>query len=303
MNLWTLSIVAFRPSSLRLHVVKCPHQTDQSKNLSCVLLPDASRKYLYSTITSLSMSKRKTDTISTSHERRKRKKQSRSTTSDAESTSNFKDTSQDWFHTFTQNDRLYHQYMTEEWAHEKYYQTDNELFEKLSLEGAQSGLSWRTILHKREAYRKAFHQFDIDRVASMTKSDIDNILVRTSDDPTELVVRHRGKLESVVHNAKTIQSLKANGTIPSFKQYLWSFVNHKPILNTWKSFQHIPSTTPESEAMSKDLKKKGFKYVGPTTLYAFMQSCGFVIDHPIGTPGWIAAEERLKARKGGYRRR
>ena len=193
--------------------------------------------------------------------------------------------------------------MTNEWGHEKYYQTDNELFEKLSLEGAQSGLSWRTILHKREAYRKAFHRFDIDTVASMTSSDIDVILAQTSADSTELVVRHRGKLESVIHNAKTIQSLKANDAIPSFKQYLWSFVDHKPILNTWKSFQEIPSKTPESEAMSKDLKKKGFKFVGPTTAYAFMQSCGFVIDHPVGTRGWIEAEERLKVREGGYQRR
>jgi DNA-3-methyladenine glycosylase I len=193
--------------------------------------------------------------------------------------------------------------MTREWGHEEYYQTDSQLFEKLSLEGAQSGLSWRTILHKREAYRKAFHYFDINTVASMTGAEIDKLIAQQSDDARELVVRHRNKLESVVHNAKIIQSLKANGEISSFKEYIWSFVSHKPILNRWKSFKDIPSKTPESEAMSKDLKKKGMKFVGPTTAYAFMQSCGLVIDHPFGTKGWMEAEERLKVREGGYYRR
>jgi DNA-3-methyladenine glycosylase I len=211
--------------------------------------------------------------------------------------------SDEWFQSFVQNDPLYYDYMTNEWGNEIYYQTDNQLFEKLSLEGAQSGLSWRTVLHKREAYRKAFHKFDIDTVASMTGSDVDKMLAQKSEDATELVVRHRGKLESVIHNAKVIQTLKAEGTIPSFKEYLWSFVGNKPILNSWKSFKDIPSKTAESEAMSKDLKKRGLKFVGPTTAYAFMQSCGFVIDHPVGTKGWLEAEDRLKMRDGGYRRR
>ena len=211
--------------------------------------------------------------------------------------------SDEWFHNFVQGDPIYYDYMTSEWGNEKYYQTDNQLFEKLSLEGAQSGLSWRTILHKRDAYRRAFHQFDIDRVANMSCSDIDKLLSQESDNPTELVVRHRGKLESVIHNAKTIKSLKMQGTIPSFKEYLWTFVDNKPILNSWKSFKDIPSRTAESEAMSKDLKKKGFKFVGPTTAYAFMQSCGFVMDHPVATRGWIEAEERLKAKEGGCQQR
>lgn len=211
--------------------------------------------------------------------------------------------SNEWFHNFVQDDPIYYDYMTREWGNEKYYQTDNQLFEKLSLEGAQSGLSWRTILHKRDAYRRAFHQFDIDRVANMTCSDIDKLLTQESDNPTELVVRHRGKLESVINNAKIIKSLKIQGTIPSFKEYLWTFVDNKPILNSWKSFKDIPSKTAESEAMSKDLKKKGFKFVGPTTAYAFMQSCGFVIDHPVGTRLWSEAEEVFKAREGGYQQR
>jgi DNA-3-methyladenine glycosylase I len=213
------------------------------------------------------------------------------------------DNSEEWYDAFVKKDQLYADYMTNEWGHENCYQTDNQLFEKLSLEGAQAGLSWRTILYKREAYREAFNMFDIETVASMTSSDVDKMLARKSNDPTALVVRHRGKLESVIHNAKVIQTLKSEGTITSFKSYLWSFVDNKPILNTWASFKDIPSKTTESEAMSKDLKRKGFKFVGPTTVYAFMQSCGFVIDHPVGTKGWVEAEKRLNEREGGYQKR
>eukprot|EP00804_Cyclotella_cryptica_P010530 CCRYP_016329-RA/>CCRYP_016329-RA protein AED:0.19 eAED:-0.19 QI:0/-1/0/1/-1/1/1/0/251 len=209
----------------------------------------------------------------------------------------------DWFHHFVQNDPLYLDYMTKEWGNDEHYQSDNQLFEKLSLEGAQAGLSWRTILYKRGAYRRAFQNFDIDKVASMTNSDIDKLLSTQSENSNELVVRHRGKLESVIHNAKIIQSLKTDGTISSLKEYLWSFVNHKPILNSWKSFKDIPSKSAESEEMSKQLKKLGFKFVGPTTMYAFLQSCGFVIDHPVGSRGWLDAEKRLKTREGGYQRR
>jgi len=171
--------------------------------------------------------------------------------------------------------------MTTEWGFEK--DTDEELFEKLSLEGAQSGLSWRTILHKREAYRSAFHNFDIDKVSTMTDDDIESLLSIDDDDKTKIIVRHRGKLQSVVNNATIIQQLKANGTISSFKEYLWSFVDNKPILNHWKSFSDLPSKTEESERMSKALKKHGFKFVGPTTCYSLMQSCGFVIDHLKGS--------------------
>ena len=224
---------------------------------------------------------------SSTSKKRKRKQQS-------------SDDEQDWFHPFTNNDPIYIKYMTTEWGFEK--DTDNELFEKLSLEGAQSGLSWRTILHKREAYRLAFHNFDIDKVSSMTDDDIESLLTSTSDDDdkTKLVVRHRGKLQSVVNNATIIQQLKANGTIASFKEYLWSFVDNKPILNHWESFSDLPSKTEESERMSKALKKHGFKFVGPTTCYSLMQSCGFVIDHLKGSKHWLEAEKRLKKREGGY---
>jgi DNA-3-methyladenine glycosylase I len=233
--------------------------------------------------------------------RQARKRQKKSTASSSSASAGTDDN--DWFEQFTQNDKVYYNYMTEEWGNEKLYQTDNQLFEKLSLEGAQSGLSWRTILHKREAYRRLFHKFDIDKVASMTTADIDRMITQNSENPTELVVRHRGKLESVINNAKIIKSLKADGAISSFREYLWSFIDYKPILNSWKSFKDIPSKTDESEIMSKALKKRGFKFVGATTMYAFMQSCGFVIDHPVGTTWWIEAEARLKTRQGGYQRR
>lgn len=203
-----------------------------------------------------------------------------------------------WYSEFVKKDPLYADYLTNEWGFEK--RSEQELFENLSLEGAQCGLSWRTILRKREAYRQAYHGFDIAKVASMTTIDVDEILSQTSKDSTKVVVRHRGKVESVIHNAKLIQELKADGTIPSFSEYLWSFVDDKPILNQFHKFGDMPSKTDESERMSKALKKLGFKFVGPTTMYALMQSCGFVIDHLVGSKQWADAKERLKKRVGGY---
>ena len=136
----------------------------------------------------------------------------------------------------------------------------------------------------------------------MSDDDIESLLTSTSDDDDKkkLVVRHCGKLHSVVNNATIIQQLKSNGTISSFKEYLWSFVDNKPILNHWESFSDLPSKTEESERMSKALKKHGFKFVGPTTCYSLMQSCGFVIDHLKGSKHWLEAEERLKKREDGY---
>ena len=203
-----------------------------------------------------------------------------------------------WYSEFMKKDPLYADYLTNEWGFEK--RSEQELFENLSLEGAQCGLSWRTILRKREAYRQVYHGFDIDKVASMTSMDVDEILSQTSKDTTKLVVRNRGKVESVIHNAKLIQELKTKGSIPSFSEYLWSFVDDKPILNRFRVFSDMPSKTEESERMSKALKKHGFKYVGPTTMYAMMQSCGFVVDHLVGSKQWADAEERLKKRLGGY---
>lgn len=183
------------------------------------------------------------------------------------------------------------------------------MFEKLSLEGMQSGLSWLTILRKREAYRKYFHGFDIDKVAEMTDMDVNRIVTQEDKDPRNLVVRHAGKVQSIIHNAKCIQQLREeelnNDDVSQcedvFDKFLWSFVNDKPIINRWSGEKiDIRTKTPESEAMSKALKKRGFKFVGPTTCYALMQSSGMVIDHPVGSKEYHAALERLKQRPGGY---
>ena len=181
------------------------------------------------------------------------------------------------------------------------------LFEKLSLEGAQSGLSWLTILRKRNAYRSTFSNFDIDKVAAMTDSDVARIVAQEPDktNTRAIVVRHKGKIESVINNARCIQKLqKDHPENPDyFDEFIWSFVNDKPILNSkWHggSLQHAMTYTKESEAMSKMLKKMGFRFVGPTTMYAMMQSCGLVVDHPVNSPEWIAARKRLELRPGGF---
>lgn len=208
-----------------------------------------------------------------------------------------------WYTSFTNSDPAYDQYMKAEWGFEK--KGDVALFEKLSLEGAQAGLSWRTILTKREAYRKTFHGFDIDKVARMTSSDVDRIL-SVDGSGADIVVRHRGKIESVINNAQCIKDMRENELKESemtFGDFFWSFVDDKPILNEWKSLAEMPSKTPESEAMSKALRKRGFKFVGPTTCYSLMQSCGFVIDHVMGTEEWLAARDRLNERPGGYQAR
>ena len=220
-----------------------------------------------------------------------------------------------WYTVYTKGDAEYNTYMATEWGFEK--RGDVPLFEKLCLEGAQSGLSWLTILRKREAYRKVFHQFDVQKVAQMTEADIQAILDTTSDNTNEVVVRHRGKIEATIHNAKCVQEMhqeedrrgkKSNNNSSDEKnvldKFLWSFVQNKPILNTtWKqgeSLSSAPTKTQESEAMSKALKKRGFKFVGPTTCYALMQSTGMVIDHPVGSPEWVSAKERLEKRPDRY---
>ena len=144
---------------------------------------------------------------------------------------------------------------------------DRRLFEKLSLEGFQSGLSWRTILAKRENFRAAFHGFDFDRVARFTERDVARLLT------DEGIVRHRGKIEAVINNAKRARELvKREGSLAS---YIWRY---EPAPDTLATPQTV-STSPESVALSKDLKKLGWKFVGPTTVYAFMQAMGLVNDH------------------------
>jgi len=148
---------------------------------------------------------------------------------------------------------------------------DRTLFEFLTLEGAQAGLSWSTILNKREGYRKAFNNFDVKKVARYSQIKIDKLLLN------EQIVRNKLKINSTVTNAKYFIAIqKEHG---SFSDYIWGFVNHKTIQNKWKTLADIPASTELSEIISKDLKKKGFKFVGSTIVYAFMQATGMVNDH------------------------
>lgn len=148
---------------------------------------------------------------------------------------------------------------------------DRHLFEMLILEGAQAGLSWETILKRRKDYRTAFHHFDPSKVAQMTDSELEDLR------ENEKIIRNRLKIYAARQNA--LVYLKIQKEFGSFERYLWGFVKGKPIVNEWKCFQEIPVTTPESIALSKDLKKRGMTFVGPTIIYAYMQAVGLVNDH------------------------
>jgi DNA-3-methyladenine glycosylase I len=162
-------------------------------------------------------------------------------------------------------------YHDEEWGVPSH--DDHHLFEMLVLEGAQAGLSWTTILRKREGYRKAFARFDPAKVARFDGRKIDRLL----QDPG--IVRNRLKVESAVTNARATLAVREEEG--SFAAYLWSFAGGQPIRNRWRSLEQIPTETPESRAMSKDLKRRGFRFVGPTVCYAFMQAVGIVNDHAV----------------------
>ncbi len=148
---------------------------------------------------------------------------------------------------------------------------DKKLFEFLILEGAQAGLSWDTILRKRENYRLAFDDFDVEKIARYDEKKIAELL------QNEGIVRNRLKIASTVQNAKSF--LKAREEFGSFDNYIWHFVDGEPIKNGWKNLSEVPAKTSVSDAMSKDLKKRGFNFVGSTIMYAFMQACGLVNDH------------------------
>jgi DNA-3-methyladenine glycosylase I len=148
---------------------------------------------------------------------------------------------------------------------------DDVQFEFLILEGAQAGLSWSTILNKRDGYRKAFRDFDPVRVARFTEKRIEKLLL----DPS--IVRNRLKVNSAVNNAKAF--LRVQKEFGTFCEYIWEFVGGKPIQSNWKNGGDVPATSPESDALSKDLKKRGFKFVGSTIIYAHMQATGMVNDH------------------------
>ncbi len=165
----------------------------------------------------------------------------------------------------------YIRYHDEEWGVPVH--DDRIHFEFLILEGAQAGLSWSMILKKREGYRKAFADFDPAKVARFTDARLEKILL----DPG--IVRNRLKVYAAVNNAK--QFLKIQKEFGSFDRYIWQFVGRKPIVNKRKSLKEVPATTPESDALSKDLIKRGFKFVGSTVIYAHMQACGLVNDHVV----------------------
>lgn len=170
---------------------------------------------------------------------------------------------------WSEGDPLYVAYHDEEWGVPVH--DDRALFELLTLEGAQAGLSWITILRKRERYRDVFHGFDPALVAEFDDARVQDLL----QDPG--IVRNRLKVGSTVSNARAFLQVQAE--FGSFDRYIWQFVDGHPKQNSWPTLEHVPAETPESKAMSKDLKRRGFRFVGPTICYAFMQAAGLVNDH------------------------
>jgi DNA-3-methyladenine glycosylase I len=150
---------------------------------------------------------------------------------------------------------------------------DRKLFEFLILEGAQAGLSWSTILAKRDAYRKAYDGFDVNKVARYSSAKIRQLLANPG------IVRNRLKILASIENARAFKAVQSE--FRSFDSYVWGFVDGRPKQNNWKTLRSVPTRTPESEALSKDLKRRGFKFVGSTICYAFMQAVGMVDDHTV----------------------
>ena len=169
-------------------------------------------------------------------------------------------------------DPLYIQYHDNEWGVAE--RTPQKLFEMICLEGQQAGLSWITVLKKRENYRQAFHQFDPVRVAAMDEADVERLLQNAG------IIRHRGKIQAIIGNARAFLAMEANGE--AFSDFVWSFVDNQPQITHAATLAEIPTTTPASDALSKALKKRGFKFVGSTICYSFMQACGLVNDHVTG---------------------
>lgn len=173
--------------------------------------------------------------------------------------------------TWCGNDPLYVAYHDEEWGVPVH--DDRRLFEMLILEGAQAGLSWLTILKKRNNYRQAFHNFDPEKIARYDEEDIHRLMQDAG------IVRNRLKIESAVKNARGFLHICEESS--SFADYLWDYVDGTPIINAWQTHTEVPAQTPLSDRLSKDLKKRGFNFVGTTICYAFMQAVGIVNDHTI----------------------
>lgn len=164
---------------------------------------------------------------------------------------------------------IYENYHDNEWGIPQF--DSKKLFEQLCLEGQQAGLSWIIVLKKREEYRKAFYYFDPESISKMTEQEIDELIENKN------LIRHKAKLNSIIKNAKAYLTMEINGE--NFSKFIWSFVNHHPIINDVSTKESVPKQTTISLSISKALKKKGFNFVGATTCYAFMQACGLVDDH------------------------
>jgi DNA-3-methyladenine glycosylase I len=182
-------------------------------------------------------------------------------------------------------DALYAAYHDEEWGMPS--RDDRHLYEMLVLEGAQAGLSWSTILRKREGYRTAFAGFDAGRVARFGSADIERLMADAG------IVRNRLKIESAIANARaSLAVCEENGSLAA---YLWTFVGGAPVQNAWATTSEIPAETAESTAMSRDLKRCGFRFVGPTVCYAFMQATGLVNDHTVDCDRYAAVQRAASA--------
>ncbi|MBZ9517738.1 DNA-3-methyladenine glycosylase I [Escherichia coli] len=169
-------------------------------------------------------------------------------------------------------DPIYIAYHDNEWG---VPETDSKkLFEMICLEGQQAGLSWITVLKKRENYRACFHQFDPVKVAAMQEEDVERLVQDAG------IIRHRGKIQAIIGNARAYLQMEQNGE--PFVDFVWSFVNHQPQVTQATTLSEIPTSTSASDALSKALKKRGFKFVGTTICYSFMQACGLVNDHVVG---------------------
>lgn len=171
------------------------------------------------------------------------------------------------------SDAIYLEYHDTEWGVPEY--DSRALWEKLILDGFQAGLSWITILKKRENFREAFEGFDPNVIASWGEPEVERLLGNAG------IIRHRGKIEATIGNARAWQAIEAE---QGFDRYLWNYMGGIPLQNRWTKLSEVPSETPLSKEISKDLKQRGFKFCGPTIVYAFMQAVGMVNDHLIGCP-------------------
>lgn len=186
--------------------------------------------------------------------------------------------------TWPSGDALMVQYHDEEWGVPLH--DDKKLFEFLILDAFQAGLSWKTILYKRENFRKAFADFEVEKVSQFTEDDFNRLIVDAG------IIRNKLKISATIKNS--ILFLEVQREFGSFSQYIWKFVGHKTIVNHWTSSAQIPSKSIESDVMSKDLQRRGFKFVGSTICYAFMQAAGMVNDHLIGCKRHKSCQAEMK---------